>query len=129
MEEVLIVTNDYLLLRGLQAMLVEREGFRIEVKTDWQGGVQHALRHTPSLIITDFGPPEFDCADLTADLKSYEQTKDIPVLLINSHLDREAQEKCRNAGIRAILVRPFKPNELLDLVRRILSGKFDNASA
>src|SRR5690606_33486735 len=63
--------------------------FLILAATDGRGGLEMALKHKPTLIITDWMMPEMDGLELTAKLRQRSETKHIPVVMLSARGDVE----------------------------------------
>ena len=75
------------------------------------------------LIITDWLMPNMDGLELVEDIKSDEQLKNIPILMITSVDDKINVIKALRAGIRDYITKPFKPDLLQVKISKILKGK------
>jgi serine/threonine protein kinase len=98
-----------------------REGFTVVNAADGSEGLRLARAAPPDLVITDINMPVmngFEMAQAIADLPGGES---IPVLFMSTMDDRANFRSAMQAGARDYLVKPFKPEELLDAVRRVLA--------
>ena len=76
----------------------------------------------PDLIILDIMLPDADGRELLKQLRSEENTKDIPVLMISA---RYTAENVEHGAFKpnGFLAKPFDIDELLDRIEGILAGK------
>ncbi len=83
-----------------------------------------ALKALPSqpfdLIITDINMPDINGLELINFVKSNPQYKDIPLMIITTERSEEDRRKGMALGAFAYLTKPFKSEELQDIVRRAL---------
>jgi CheY-like chemotaxis protein len=91
-----------------------------EVSTSLTGACfQHMQHDLPDLILLDVLLSGEDGGEICQRLKSEEQTRHIPVILISAHAGLpETAERC---GADGFLVKPFRIGELRELVKRYLS--------
>jgi len=97
-------------------------GVRYERVADGKEAVSRALRETdrPELVLMDCRMPVMDGLDATADIRRQERTLGLPRLPIlaltatASDVDRQA---CRDAGMDAVIAKPFTPVQLADALR------------
>lgn len=73
----------------------------------------------PDIIILDIMMPELDGFEILDMLKSDEETRDIPVIILSARNRREDQEKARRLGADTYITKPFQPAELLRAVESV----------
>jgi CheY-like chemotaxis protein len=116
--KILVIDDDEAILEALDTILQE-EGYRTEVSTKNGEYVERALqRELPDLIILDILLSGHDGREICKRLKSDEQTRHIPVMLISAHIRGEAT--AIEAGADAFLAKPFDIGEMLDKVAKLL---------
>jgi response regulator RpfG family c-di-GMP phosphodiesterase len=74
----------------------------------------------PDVIVLDVGMPGMDGLAFCRALKSSPETREIPVVLLTG-LD-DVEEVAGAAGADALLLKPFRPLELLSVVERLAGG-------
>ncbi len=74
-------------------------------------------RNKPDLIILDIRMPEVNGLEVLRMLKSDEETRDIPVIILTASNRHDDQEMARRLGAERYLTKPFQPAELLKAVR------------
>ena len=91
-----------------------------EVSTSLTGACfQHMEHHLPDLILLDVLLSGENGGEICQRLKSDEQTKHIPVILLSAHVGlRETAERC---GANDYLVKPFRLSALREIVKKCLS--------
>ena len=74
----------------------------------------------PDIIITDFQMPIMTGLEMVKKLRSCEQTKDIPVIMLTARGFAIGDEQKRDLKITECLSKPFSPKELLRDIEAIL---------
>ncbi len=105
----------------LVGMILGRRGFQINGASGGRKGLDQIIAEPPDLILLDLMMPDMDGWDVYQQLKSHETTKNIPVIVITA----KAQAIDRVLGLHIAKVddyitKPFRPQELLDSVERVL---------
>lgn len=79
------------------------------------------------LIIMDLGLPDIDGVEATKKIR--ETNKDVKIIILTSHCDKEEVLSCLEAGINAYCTKDIKPDKLLSVIQDVLSGSmyFDSA--
>lgn len=74
----------------------------------------------PDLVITDWMMPRKDGLTLIKEMKQHPQWKRIPVIVLTAKTAPRDVISGINAGVRHYLTKPFKPDDLIARVKKIL---------
>ena len=85
-------------------------------------GLDRARQDQPSLILLDLCLPDVDGLDICETLVDSADTWDIPVIVLSGCDDTDIVRRCRAAGCRFFVRKPYDPNALLVLIRQALDG-------
>lgn len=110
--EIILVVEDNVDLRNFIASLLQPD-FTVMTAVNGQEGVDMALEHVPSLIISDLMMPELDGIGLTEKIKSDERTSHIPVILLTAKNEHESRLEGLKTGADDYLTKPFSTEELV----------------
>jgi DNA-binding response OmpR family regulator len=116
---ILIVEDDQDLLRMMQRML----GAIADIVTATDGEQALKLLATgtpPDLLITDWMMPRKDGLTLVKEMKQNDQLKQIPVVILTAKTGPRDVIAGINSGARHYLTKPFKPDELISKVKKVL---------
>ncbi len=72
------------------------------------------------LIICDINMPNMDGFEFLRRVKSDENFKDIPVIMLSTEKGEEDKKTAFELGASAYLTKPFKPNELTKTIYNVL---------
>ena len=86
-------------------------------------GLAVASREKPDLIILDLTMPIMDGAEMLAKLKSSPEMKNIPVIMLTAEAGRENVLRIARMGVRDYLIKPFKEDQLIERVSRVIDLK------
>ncbi|MCX7816632.1 MAG: response regulator [Syntrophales bacterium] len=73
------------------------------------------------LIITDLNLPGMSGIEMIRVIKSQEETRDIPVIVVSASCSEEQISEAINLGVDGFLNKPFRPEALCSLVREVLN--------
>ena len=120
MTEVLVVEDSSAMRAFIRAALEEDVGASV---TDAASGFE-AMRELPrrafGLVIVDINMPDINGLELIAFMRASDQHKTTPVILISTEASERDRKRGLELGADAFLSKPFGPDELTTLVRRIL---------
>ncbi len=107
----------------LVSLIVNKRGFKVKGAHGGRYGLNLVKKEKPTLILLDLMMPDMDGWDVYQQLKSEEETRDIPVIIITAR----AQSIDRVLGLHIARVddyisKPFRPQELIDSIERVLES-------
>jgi CheY-like chemotaxis protein len=114
---ILVVERNPIVQR-LEKYLLEQAGFTVEFAADGVSALARARELMPKLLVTEILVPKLDGLGLCHALKSDAATKEILVLVF-SHL--HAEDRAREAGADAFLVKPLDEDSLIETVKTLIS--------
>lgn len=116
MHKILIVEDDEKLRNELKVFL-EKNGYEVEILTDFTNTIEDILNKKKDLILLDINLPGFDGKYL---LKEIRKTSDIPIIIITSR-DSEMDELLSiNYGADHYVTKPFNIQILLAKIASVL---------
>ncbi len=86
-------------------------------------GLAVASRERPDVIILDVTMPVMDGTEMLSRLKSTADLKAIPVIMLTAEAGRENVLRIARMGVRDYLVKPFKEDQIVERVSRIVELK------
>ena len=114
---VLIVEDNDVEMRLFTAVLGTR-GYNILQAKDGMEGWRMAREQRPDLILMDIQLPEVSGLEVTKWLKEDDNLKSIPVIAITAYATAGDEERIREGGCDAFLVKPISFSDLLQTVER-----------
>ncbi len=106
----------------LVVLILTRRGFQVQGSSSGRNGLDIIFQNPPDLILLDLMMPGMDGWEVYQQLKANETTRNIPVIVVTA----KAQAIDRVLGLHIAKVddyisKPFRPQELVDSVDRVLS--------
>jgi DNA-binding response OmpR family regulator len=116
---IMIVEDDQDLLRMMQRMLTSIGEVAIAGDGEQALKLLRSGAH-PDLLITDWMMPRKDGLTLVREMKQDSALKRIPVVLLTAKTGPRDVIAGINSGARHYLTKPFKPDELIAKVKKVL---------
>ena len=119
----ILVVDDEPVVRALLRAALEPAGSRLVEALDGCEALEVAWRERPELVLLDVGLPKLSGLDVCRALKTNPEPP--RVLLVTGNADLADIDAC---GADGVVTKPFRPDELLALVRRELEGAAVNSA-
>jgi len=118
MPKTIMIVDDDRTITGLLQMLLELDGFSVNVVARGDRVIPEAQTRKPDVILMDVHLADADGLELLRTLRQDEALKNLPVIM-TSGMDLE--EQCRAAGADHFLLKPYPPDQLAQLLQRVLA--------
>ena len=112
--DTIIVVDDDQIFCGLLKTVLEFEDYHVIVEADPDAVVAQVREAMPLLVLMDVHSEGGDTLGILEEIKTDQLLKTIPVVM-TSGMDRSVE--CLNIGANAFLLKPFRPDELIALVK------------
>jgi two-component system cell cycle sensor histidine kinase/response regulator CckA len=118
----ILVVEDSPTQAGRARLLLEDQGYRVELASNGREGLEKAQSLIPDLIISDVLMPEMDGFALCQAIKSAPGTKRIPFVLLTGQRTPMDIIRGLERGADNFITKPFEDSYLLDRVQRIFEN-------
>jgi CheY-like chemotaxis protein len=118
-DSILVVENDPDNLLVITAVLDEA-GYNYVTATDGNQAVVLARQTPPALILMDVQLPGADGLEVARQIKADPRLAETPIVGLTAMAMRGQREEILAAGVDDYLAKPFKPQDLIHMVRRWL---------
>jgi CheY-like chemotaxis protein len=113
---VILVVEDDPQVARLIALVLQRNGHASEIVSEGKKALSRARESRPSLIFADLKLKGMGGDALCIELKSYEETRSIPFIVVSG--DSDIVEKARLCGADDHMGKPFEFEDLVRLVEK-----------
>ena len=121
-----LVVDDSLVAGELQKNILLAAGYESEIASDGIEALECLHRNDWDLVVADVDMPRMTGFELTERIRSDEQLRDIPVIIVTSRDTVDDRRRGFEVGADAyVLKREFDQSHLLDTVRRLI-GRASN---
>jgi two-component system alkaline phosphatase synthesis response regulator PhoP len=114
--DVLVVEDDRE-INELVGAYVQIAGFEYRSALDGRSALAEAREKHPSLIVLDLMLPDTDGFEVCRKLKSQQETREIPIVMLTALSDEENQRKGRECGASDYITKPFDPDVLMAAIK------------
>ena len=125
---ILLVEDDPLSAR-LADLLLKSEGYQVTIANNGLIGLKIAHETLPDLILLDLMLPGLDGFEVLNRLRADPRTADVRVVIVSSKAQPTDRETALKIGANDYLTKPYRKNQLLEVVRSLLSEKQEKTAA
>ena len=113
----ILVADDEAHILHIVSMKLRNAGYEVITAVDGEEALELCIANKPDLIITDYQMPYMTGLEFCKEVRNCEETKSVPAIMLTARgFDIEPSEMIE-AGIAAVLAKPFSPREMLEKVK------------
>ena len=120
MAKTILAVDDSSSLRQMVAFSLKAAGYQVVEAVDGQDGLDKARQQTVDLVLTDQNMPRMDGLSLIKQLRGLPEYQKVPILMLTTESSDEMKSKGRAAGANGWLVKPFDPQRLNEVVKKVI---------
>ncbi len=116
----IMVVEDEKSLRKLESILLEARGYRVCSMCDGKEALEAIEKEMPDLVLLDVMLPIVDGFEVCRQIKSNEETRHIPVIMVTAKTSLEDITRGEQVGANAYLTKPFKSAKIIENIQAFL---------
>jgi two-component system chemotaxis response regulator CheY len=121
MAKCVLVVDDSETVRQVLQLTLSNAGFDVIEAEDGDDAL-NKLSNTPvvDMLITDLNMPNMDGLELIKKIREDKKHRFTPIVMLTTESSEEKKRAGREAGASGWIVKPFKPEQLLKVVKMVL---------
>ena len=116
----ILVVDDEIYIVHILDFSLGMEGYEVITALDGEQAIEQARKEKPDLIVLDIMMPKLDGYETCKALKSNDETKDIPVILLSAKGRNVDQKMGFDVGADDYITKPFSPRKLVERINQLL---------
>src|SRR6266849_5402862 len=120
-KHVRVVDDSPSVRRGVGNML-KQNGWDVRLARDGVEALEMISRETPAAILLDIEMPRMDGYELMATVRSQEQYRTLPLVVLTSRAATKHQQRAMQLGASAYIVKPYQDEEMLNILKSLVYG-------
>ena len=117
----ILIVDDSASMRAMVSTTLKGKGYDVKTAEDGQQAFSIAKSESFSAVITDVNMPNMDGISLVKNLRTLNNFKYTPILLLTTESSPEKKSQGKQAGATGWLVKPFDPNKLLSTLGKVMN--------
>lgn len=118
----ILLVEDNLLNQKFAIATLQRHGHNVDIAENGKIAIEKYKQNNYDLILMDIQMPVMDGLEATHEIRRIEKDKGIKnpikIIAITAYVMERDRKMCLNAGMNEYLAKPFKPQELIGLIRK-----------
>ncbi|TAN51096.1 MAG: response regulator [Methylococcaceae bacterium] len=120
MSKIILTVDDSPSIRQMVSFTLKSAGYEIIEAVDGQDGLDKAKSKSVNLILSDQNMPKMDGLTMIKALRGLPQYKTVPILMLTTESSDTMKAQGKAAGATGWLVKPFDPQKLLEVVKKVI---------
>lgn len=120
MSKIIMTVDDSASVRQMVSFTLRDAGYEVLEAVDGQDAVKRLNGTSVNMVITDLNMPNLDGIGLIRALRAIAAFKFIPIVMLTTESQDTKKQEGKAAGATGWIVKPFKPEQLLAVVKKVL---------
>ncbi|CAN7244729.1 response regulator [Rhizobium sp. LjRoot254] len=116
----ILTVDDSASIRLTTNVALSNAGYSVTEAINGAEGIQKATSGSYDLIVTDLNMPVMDGLTMIRELRKIPSQMGIPIIFLTTESDGSIKEQAKAAGATGWLTKPFDPDNLVKIVRKVL---------
>ena len=117
----IMTVDDSASVRMMVNFTLSELGFEIVEAINGKDALSKLERKPVHMLITDVNMPELDGISLVRKIREIPSYRFIPIIVLTTESQEEKRKEGKHAGATGWIVKPFKPDQLIEVVRKVLA--------
>ncbi len=119
MPKTIMTIDDSPTMRQMVSLTLSEAGYQIIEAVDGLDALAKVNGHRIDLFLSDVNMPNLDGIELTRRLRANPGTRFTPIVLVTTESQVEKKMAGKAAGASGWIIKPFDPDQLLAVVKRV----------
>ncbi len=120
MAKTIITVDDSASVRQMVGFTLKEAGYQVIEASDGRDAVSKMNGRQINLVVTDLNMPNMDGIELIKNVRANPAYKFIPILMLTTESQTEKKVEGKKAGATGWIIKPFQPEQLLNVVRKVI---------
>lgn len=120
MSKTIMSVDDSASIRQMITFTLQKEGYAVVEAVDGRDALGKMEGGTVDMVLTDLNMPNMDGIELIRELRGKAEYKYTPIVMLTTESSMNKKDEGRQAGATGWIVKPFKPEQLIAVVKRLL---------
>ncbi|MEA3544149.1 MAG: response regulator [Thermodesulfobacteriota bacterium] len=119
MAATILTVDDSKSIRQMVSFTLQQAGYQVIEAEDGQDALAK-MTSDVKLVLSDLNMPNMNGIELIKAIRANASTKFLPVIMLTTESQDSVKQEGRAAGATGWIVKPFNPDQLLGVVKKVL---------
>ncbi len=120
MGKTILSADDSASIRQMVSFTLKGAGYEVVEAVDGEDALAKMNSTQVHMVITDLNMPRLDGIGLIRKVRANPRYRFIPIVMLTTESQAEKKQEGKAAGATGWIVKPFKPDQLLAVVKKVL---------
>lgn len=120
MSKCIMTVDDSVSVRQMVSFTLKNAGYETVEACDGNDALAKLNGSGVHMIVTDLNMPNLDGIGLIREVRAKPEYKFIPIIMLTTESQDDKKQEGKSAGATGWIVKPFKPEQLLAVVKKVL---------
>jgi len=119
MTKTILTIDDSASVRQMVALTLSAAGHNVIEARDGAQGYAKAIAEPVHAVITDLNMPVMNGIEFIRKYRQHPMSKGVPIILLTTESDEALKAEARAAGATGWIVKPFKQDQLVAVIKKV----------
>jgi two-component system chemotaxis response regulator CheY len=120
MNKTIMTVDDSVSVRMMVGFALKDAGYEIVEAENGLDALAKLDEHDIRMVVADVNMPEMDGIEFVRKMRQHPKHKFTPVVMLTTESHESIKAKGKEAGATGWIVKPFKPQQLVNVVRKVI---------
>jgi two-component system chemotaxis response regulator CheY len=120
MGKTIMTVDDSASVRQMVSFTLKDAGYNVIEASDGRDALNKLAENHVKMILTDLNMPKMDGLELIRQVRAGSSHKFVPIIMLTTESQDSKKQEGKAAGATGWIVKPFKPPQLLAVVKKVL---------
>ena len=120
MAKTVLIVDDSASMRQLVGFALKSAGYEVVIAVHGKDALEKVNGTKVDMVVTDLNMPEMDGIELIKQLRAKPSNKFTPIVMLTTESQEAKKQEGKLAGASGWIVKPFKPEQLIETIKRFI---------
>jgi two-component system, chemotaxis family, chemotaxis protein CheY len=120
MAKIIMTADDSASIRQMVSFTLKGAGYDVVEAVDGRDALEKLNSTSVDMLLTDLNMPNMDGIELIRQTRAQAKFKFMPIIMLTTESQASKKQEGKHAGATGWIVKPFKPEQLLVVVKKVL---------
>lgn len=115
-----LIVDDSAAIRQLVSLALKGAGYEVMEAVHGKDALRKLGNGTVDMMLTDLNMPEMDGIEFIKTVRSTAALKFTPIVMLTTEAQEARKQEGKQAGASGWIVKPFKPSDLVGIVKKFV---------